>query len=222
VDPLLAFPPGEATSLFVISRPWLVGQRFTVDNEAVRQHLINEVEKVESFQSLGVEAHPKILGSFSSRHVATFTVRPPSTRRSANDRLIVNFYFTVRRGVSIQVSKAIDDAIVVSITMDPAAYQSPPLPPKHDWNIPYDDIRAKVDGLFWLDLVNFIGHPIAGIIINEDWVTDRYEAPRAVSSTGPQITRTVIDDLPPVTPASVDDGQPFPIYGQMRLQWERH
>lgn len=141
-----------------------MGQRFEVDNEAFRQHFINEVEKVEGFRSARVEGRPKINKPFSGVHLIRYTVRPPSARRSPNDWLIVNFHFTVRHGVVVQVFKAGPDAVGVLIAMNPAGYRQAPLPRKMDWGIPYNRVSDHIPN--WLTVLNAIGHPLAGILIH--------------------------------------------------------
>jgi hypothetical protein len=220
VDRNRAFPPSEATSSFLISRPWLVGQRFEVDDEAIRQHLINEVEKVETFRSLRVEAHPKISKPFSGIHLFGYTLRPPSPRVHPDDRLMVNFHFTVRHGVVVQVYKAGPDAVGVLISMNADSYRMASLPRKNDWDIPLSFINRYTDLVSDVLLADAIGHPLAAILLSRDWLTDRYDAPEASSVHDSEITRIVVDDLRGNTPFSVDDGQPFPIYGEILLEWQ--
>src|SRR5262249_39904931 len=100
IDTNIAVPPTEATSSFIVSRPWLVGQTFESDNLPVIDHLVNEVVKVETQRSLRVEAHPKIHKPYSGLYLISYVVRPPTPRRSPNDRLMVSFHFTVRHGIA--------------------------------------------------------------------------------------------------------------------------
>jgi len=203
---------GAATAVSLISRPWLVGQRFQPDDEPIRQHLLNEVIKVETFRSTRVEAHPRILPPFSRPARIDFTVRPPR-RRSPKDRLVVSYHFTVRRGVNVAVSHTGSDAAAVRIDLDPAAYQTAPLPRRKAWNLPVAFIGRQTDVIDKIQLANLIGHPLAGLLLQRDWLTDRYDAPVAASPH---------DSETGTTPYNLDDGQPFPIYGWMRVEWERH
>jgi hypothetical protein len=220
VDRNVALPPADATSSFLISRPWLVGQRFKGDNKAVRQHLIGEIVKVETLLSTRVEAHPIILPPVSSSVVIGYKILPPSPRHSANDRLLVSFHFTVRRGVAVQVSDAGSDAVSVLIVMNPLP--SAPLPHLHDWDIPIQEMEKQTDIITKVLIADAIGHPLAGQLLSRDWLTDRYDAPQASSAHDEEITRMAVSDLRGATPFSFDDSQPFPIYGQVRVQWERH
>jgi len=202
---------GRATAVSVISRPWLVGQRFEVDDEAIRGHLANEVIKVETYRSTRVEAHSKILKPFSGLQHLTFTVRPPVAPRSPDDRLQVTYHFTVRQGVTVEVSNAAGGAVRVLITMDAAAYKPAPLPRRKDWDVPLSFIGHETDAVNMIQLANIVGHPLAGLLLQRDWLTDRYDAPKAPAphaSKGKKIT--------------VDDTQPFPIAGEMRVKWKAH
>jgi hypothetical protein len=230
VDPNMPFPLTEATSSFIISRPWLVSQRFEVDNEAIRQHLINEVAKVEESRSLRVEAHPKIRKPFSGDYLIGYTLRPPTPRRSPNDRLSVSFHFTVRHGVAVQVYKTGNDTVSVLISMNGATYQAAHLPDKNDWDIPLDSLSRYTDLVDKVRIADVVAAALGldpfGLLsswaLSRDWLTDRYDAPTASSVHDSEITRMAVEDLQGNTPFSVEDGQPFPIYGQMRVQWERH
>ena len=76
------------------------------------------------------------------------------------------------------------------------------------------DLAAITLGVDPLELLSLVA-------LNRDWLTDIYQPPVAWSSHDSEITRIAVDDLRGNTPFSVDDSQPFPIYGQLRLQWER-
>jgi len=199
-----------ATVVSLIGRPWLVGQRFQADDAPIRRHLLNEVIKVETFRSTRVEAHPRILPPFSRPVSIEFTVRPPR-RRFPKERLAISGHFTVRSGVHVAVSGG-DGAVAVRIDLDPAAYKVAPLPRRKDWNLPIEFLGRQTDVIDKIQLVNLIGHPLAGLLLQRDWLTDRYDAPVAVSAH---------DSEAGPMPYSVDDGQPFPIYGWMRVVWER-
>jgi hypothetical protein len=231
VDPNIGLPPTEATSSFIISRPWLVGQTFDADNLPLIPHLVNEVYKAETDRSFRVEAHPQIYKPYSNLYLINYTLRPPTQRRSPNDRLIVNFHFTVRHGITVQVRKADSDSVGVVITMNPANYHVPPLPEKQDWDIPADWLDQYSGGLLSkIQIVTYAAAAtgldpyalLASVALNRDWLADRYQAPVASSVHDSEITRIAVNDLSGNTPFSVDDSQPFPIYGQMLLQWERH
>jgi hypothetical protein len=225
-----SFPETESTSVRVISRPWLVGQTFEVDNLPFAPHMLNEVIKTQTLQSTRVEAHPHMLKPFSGIHLINFVVRPPTARRSPNDRLMVSFHFTVRHGVVVQVYKASPDAVGVLISMNDNAYTMASLPHKNDWDIPVRDLGQYADIIKLVQIGDAAGAALgvdpAGLLsswfVGRDWLTDRYDAPVASSTHDSEITTMVVDDLRGNTPFSEDAAQPFPVYGQLRVEWERH
>jgi hypothetical protein len=215
------YPDSEATSTYVISRPWLVGQRFPPDNEALRKHLIHEVEKIAALASLRVEAHPYIHPPFSTTTLLHFRVRPPTRRRSPCDELRVKFHFTVRHGVSVHVYNEGSDSVGVFVTMNPAEFRIAPLPPKHDVDIPTEVLEKSSDEITTVSLVEGFLHPWADVLTNRDWLTDDYDAPQASGVHDGEVTDSAVGQLRPLTRFSTDDAQPFPIYGQMLVYWRR-
>jgi hypothetical protein len=134
----------------------------------------------------------------------------------------VNFHFTARPGVAVQVVNAGNDEVAVLITMNSGIYRAAPLPRKRDWDISFSFAQSATDVINWVQFGNAIGHPIAGFLIDRDWLADRYDPPIASSALDLEIARMAVQDLGGNTPFSIDDRQPFPIYGQLRVQWERH
>jgi hypothetical protein len=177
-----------------------------------------------------VEAHPRIHKAFSGLYFITYVVRPPTPRQSVLDRLLVNFHFTVRHGVAVQVFRADADSVGVAIVMNPASYIAPRLPALRDWDIPVKLIRQYTDDVDLATIADVAGGVLgldpfgllSGLLLNRDWLTDRYDAPQASSVFDNEVARIAVDDLHGNTPFSIDDGQPFPIYGQLRVEWERH
>ncbi len=222
VDPDVTVAPSEATSAFVISRPWLVGQRYEVSGKPLRRHLVDELIKVLTFRSLRMEAHPKIYKPFTGIQMLTFTVKPPSSRKSPNDRLMVHYHFTTRNGVAVQAYPSEGDSVKVTVVMNEAAYQTAPLPPKRNLPVPYSFITSFASVLSWVRNIAIVLHPYAAIVLSRDWYTDVYDAPQAPNPAACAIRRVAANNLGGGSHFSVDDSQPFPIYGQIRLQWERN
>jgi hypothetical protein len=205
----------------VISRPYFVSQEF--GDGPFRTHILKEVAKVESIiGSTRVEAHAHIRKKpFAGVHLLSFTAQPSTPRRSPNDKLMVAFHFTTRPGVAVQVIRG-TDSVGAMISLNEAGYKEPSLPPRHDLNVPFSEIRKGADlpalAEFFLTVIN----PIAGVTLHRDWRGDKYDPPRAVSAHDNEITRKAVSDLSGNTPFSVDASQPFPIYGHMIVYWERH
>src|SRR5206468_4595615 len=56
----------------------------------------------------------------------------------------------------------------------------------------------------------------------DDVLTDRYDAPIAASVRDGEIIRAPVNALPAGQHFSIDDNQPFPIYGWLALYWQEN
>jgi hypothetical protein len=152
VQTLASGQPG--TRVLFTSRPYLVGQRFTLntdeiyddsagDDGAALAHLAKEFAKISAPipLSLLVQAHPKIKSRpFRGVHLLHLKVRPPAQQGGraighSTPRLAVSFQFTVRSGCAVQVSSSSADTVDIWISLSDAGYTPPPLPHRneHDW-----------------------------------------------------------------------------------------
>ena len=220
----------QETTTTVIGRPYLVSQRWPggpggLASLGMIDHLLEEADKVP-LNSTRAEAHPTILPkAFTGVHALSYTVRPPSPRNSPSDRLIATFHFTVRTGVAVQVVNA-GDAVSVVIAMNGNTTTRGDLPAKHDLVVDRDGLK-KMDsraGDLYLGKEIERGALSLGVgaaLLARGVLTDRYDAPVAHSVHDTEVVKVPVNTLRGNTPFSVDDGQPFPIYGQLTLTWER-
>src|SRR5262249_13736664 len=143
----------DATTSTVVGRPYLVSQRWELGS--LRRHVIREALKIihppdaVSLPLWGVsndcpwwepafipcstqiEAHPSIMPKpFAGNPGMSYVIRPPSPRRSSDDRLCVRFRFTVRTGVEVTLLQQGPDQVRANLNMHEGAYNPPPLPPK--------------------------------------------------------------------------------------------
>jgi hypothetical protein len=150
IQSLASAQPG--TRVLFTSRPYLVGQRFTVDTDDIYDdsanddgttlsHFANEYAKVTALpfpfaESYQVQAHPKIKSyPFRGVHLLHIKVRPPAPEdgrpiAGTRPRLAVSFQFTVRSGCAVQVASLSEDTIDVLISLSDAGYKPPKLPPR--------------------------------------------------------------------------------------------
>jgi hypothetical protein len=206
-------------------------------------HLLEEADKIP-LSSTQVEAHPTIMPkAFTGLHSMSYTVRPPSPRKLAGgtaaaavsaDRLMVSFHFTVRTGVAVQVVNSGDDAVTVNIVMNGNINQRAPLPPKINLTVSKSTLaqmNSDAGDLYSLEqfqrgVYGFIfggplGDGLAEVFLSKGVLTDRYRTPLPGSAHDSEIIHVPVDSLSGNTPFSVDDSQPFPIYGHLTLKWER-
>lgn len=220
----------QETTTTVIGRPYLVSQRWpggpgNLASLGMIDHLLEEADKVP-YSSGRAEAHPIILPkAFTGVHAMSYTVRPPTARNSPSDRLIATFHFTVRSGVVVQVARA-GDAVNVVVAMNGNVNTRGALTTRHDVVVDREALK-KMDeraGQLYLGKEIERGGLSSGVgaaLLAKGVKTDRYDAPVAHSVHDTEVVRVPVDSLAGNTPFTVDDGQPFPIYGQLTLTWER-
>jgi hypothetical protein len=233
----------DSTQVKVISRPYLVSQQF--NEGGLWNHLIAEIAKtippfppVPIPASTRVEAHPRIYTTpFFGIQLMTFTVRPPSPRQSPADQLKVQYHFTARSSVTIQlINDAQNDEVKVAIVMNTAGYAPALLPNRHDLDVSLDDLDALQPGLGTKIKGALIGLALGGGglggldpissavvagILSQGVRTDRYDAPRAASTKDVNVVDINADQLGGGPHFDIDDGQPFPVYGFLTVAWER-
>jgi hypothetical protein len=215
----------DATLTTIVGRPYLVGQQF--GDGPTEQHLLNEVGKVLSFRSKKIEAHPTIMPkAFSGVFLVSYTVRPPTPRLHPQDVLMVKYNLIARTGVVVELTNS-GDAVTVYLSMNDVQYTAPALPNKQNTNITLSQLKNLspdagdvYEGvIFGSILVNPLFAPI---VLSTGIETDSYDPPAAKSAHDNNFTRVPVTSLPGNTPLFVDNSQPFPIYGTVALEWERH
>ena len=224
----------DETLSTVVARPYLVSQEFGVSNNALakndidgalRKHLLIEIGKIQSLVSTQVEAHPKIFPTpFSGEQLIKYVVRPVSPRVNPQDKLSVSFHFTTRSGIVVQVVQEPDDAVGVIIALNDVDYKPAPLPSVQHPSLSVQRIaqlNPDAGDLYGaLVGVDSILNPAAAAFFTRGIQTDTYNAPVASSPHDTDVTTVDIDALPGGPHFSVDDDQPFPVYGWLDVKWK--
>ena len=83
-----------------------------------------------------------------------------------------------------------------------------------------DKYSYVIDGLQIADLL--LGKFASAVILNQGILTDRYDAPRAASPLDFQnvAAPVPINQVRQGVGFSEDDGQPFPVYGWLKVWWQ--
>jgi hypothetical protein len=223
---------GVATETYsrVVARPYLVGQEF--GDGALRTHLEKEVAKALSPIPLSnrIEAHPKAYQQpFSSVHLFSYVVRapvlqPPATNALQSWVLVCKFHFTVRTGVAVQVTPQSSDSVKVFVSMNAASYKPARLPVRRDLNVTFSELKSEQP-----DTAAYINGTLAAgvltrgpfdLLLARGILTDRYDAPIAASVHDGEITSVALNALGGGQQFSIDDDQPFPVYGWLSLEWQ--
>jgi hypothetical protein len=216
----------DATSVRITSRPFLVSQEF--DHGSLFNQLSIQVGEAALNPFSRIDAHPRLMPKpFAGRNIITFDIRPPSPRRRPGDRLILESTITQRSaGVTLTAMRHQNspDAVRVSILLNDDDYTPPAEPPRHDFDVSLAELLLDKVGKAGFGVIfgGVAGIPNVGIVVARGFPTHRYEKPNASSAghANSKTRRQVEDDAPNI-PTNRDDGQPFPLFGTMTLEWER-
>jgi len=220
VQPLASGQPG--TRVLFTSRPYLVGQRFTLDKDQIYNdaagddgptliHLAKEYARISAPVvplSLQLEAHPKIKSHpFRGAHLLHMKVRPPvaaggphHSMGGLQPRLAVSFQFMVRSGCAVQVSSSAADTIDVHISLSDAGYTPPPLPHRGTKNWKRDEFDAMRQGI---GLGILLGEG-SGAVLERMLGTAEIDSARVVAILERGINIDLYDPLPSV---DINDAQ---------------
>ena len=108
--------------------------------------------------------------------------------------------------------------------MNSVSYKPAQLPPKKDWRVKFGDLislepeaAASINDFLEYDKPTHLW--LLGVA--DDVLTDAYDAPVAQSERDGEIVSAPVNALGGLQEYfSVDDNQPFPIYGWLALYWQ--
>jgi hypothetical protein len=237
-------PDGDGTEVLLISRAFLVSQDF--NGNSLGEHLSLELMRINGEAAAAalfppalaavppITAKPAILSPpFEGIQLLVFNVSPPTPRQSPDDRLLLSYHFTGRTGVAVQVADASapgqPEKVAVAIVMNDVLYVPAETPPHHEISVSLDDFRVKQADA-WAAFVasGTLGSPVTGPILARGLKTERYDLSPPAS---PKDNENPIEDVEignhtisaeQSAAISTDDQQPYPIYGHLKLHWERH
>ncbi|MGH9970791.1 MAG: LecA/PA-IL family lectin [Pyrinomonadaceae bacterium] len=228
--PLLMFmarPSGvDATSMSVISRPFLVSQEY--GDGGLYEHLVKQLFRV--YPPLlpfpltdQVEARPeRPLKPFSGIKLFNVVIRPPSPRRHPKDQLLVSYQLSARNGVAVKLYNVGDDAVGLAVVLNDIDYNVPDLPKKRNLKVTKKEITEERKDIG--DLIfhfqgagSSLAQPFGAIVLEKGVDTDAYDMltgrdPAPVSTSVSQVDGIRIQP---------DDSQPWPIRGHVTVQWKR-
>jgi hypothetical protein len=225
-DPSARTP--DATIVRITSRPFLVSQEFP--HGSLFNHFLVQLGEAVLNPFSHIDAHPRLMPKpFAGLQTLIFDIRPPTPRRRRSDRLILESTITRRnKSVALAVTEHPDggDAVRAMIMLNETGYDPPSEPARHDFTVKRADLEqldptaaAAMDAsIFALAIA---GQPQVAAVIAKGFPTHRYDHPRAASAGhASSRTRQPVSDLPGV-PTNMDNGQPFPLFGTLKLEWER-
>jgi hypothetical protein len=218
------------------------------DDGTFYAHLTNEIEKV-GLGSTMVEAHPKIKSyPFYGVHLAHFLIRPPAAAKrvgavTALQHLEVSFNFTIRSGCAVEVTSSAADTVDVYIVMNQAGYKPPQLPANPQKTVSIAELEkddpgatseistaehdaeavAGVEGLLLGGLLGAaLGAAAGDLIASRGIKTDAYASLTQavdIDSTQGAVSNVAAASIPPNQGITLNDNQPFPVYGWLEVKW---
>jgi hypothetical protein len=220
--------PATVTFMRIIGRPYLEGQTF--GDGALFPHLYHEIEKYFTVVlSTRLQAHPQIFpkpfsGIQAFSFVAQAPVLPPtSTVVSQAPVLLTTFHFTVRTGVAVQVTRESSSSVRVRIVMNSTSYKPAALPLRSNWDVSFTELSKNHEAYEKINefLEAALPDPLTNLqtVLHSSIRTDQYADPIPASIHDGEITQVTVDNLGG-SQFSVDDSQPFPIYGWLSLEWQ--
>jgi hypothetical protein len=233
----------EFTRAVFASRPYLVGQTFSVDTADIYNdsaandghyfgHLLKEVIKAETIVlSNLVEAHPKIKSyPFRGVHLLQMVVRNPQPSPNTTVHLYdlaVSFHFTVRGGCAVQVIPNDESSVRVLVLLNDAGYTPPALPHRNGHRYSVGELNDLGGAGFWTKLSEgifaVVNNPIATLILGRGLETDEYDPLPAVNLFDLQlaVVNASSSNIPAGIGISQNDSQPYPVFGWLDVKWVR-
>lgn len=218
----------DATTLFRLwSRPHQSPQLFT-DGGQSGLPLATYLENIATTPGSIIATLPVFAKPFQGAHLVAFTVRPPVPHSPpkialpATVQLECSYHFTVNGGCAVEVipSPAEPDAVLVVLALNSARYPALPPPPRHKISIGIDQLlaEAKKEGFnlsvlqqAWADIKDAQFGDIEMYVCGPPPMSQTQDAVNVVPFTP-------VAKLPSNAMAT-DSGQPFPVYGWLKLRW---
>jgi hypothetical protein len=231
----------KRTHAKLVGRPFSSSQVF--DGSTLRHHLIAEVLKLGAgitflpspWASYMIEANPTVLPDLLARsQTLFFDVRPPAFKPSPTAELVANYCFRVRPGVSVEMQAIQADAggpegVRITVILDVNRYRMPSLPKSFqvdkDWRDLGDNLLkamgslSVIIGRIALNLFKWDFN----ILFNRGIRTRRFMSPAQppVLSERETVSWSQLGQARSVGIADGSDDYPYPITGDIFLEWQR-
>jgi hypothetical protein len=240
----------DTTKAIFTSRPYLVSQLYTTDTGTIYQdsgsndgtfyrHLLNEIIKINSFESTLIECHPKVTSNpMRGAHLMRVQVQPPGSSGTvtALKHLVVSYHFTVRTGVAVQLISSAPDTIDVFIVLNSAGYQAPALPhnagkrysqselaaENQDVGSDYLKVEALSAAIHLILPGSIIGSAVITAFLARGVQGDMYDPQNNkvdVLTTSGAVLNAPATNIPAGAGITVNDSQPYPITGWVEAKW---
>lgn len=225
------YPDGSAITLMQLwGRPCQAAQKFTdgsSKNLCLQDYLTNISETLGD-----IVAYPPIFPKpFDGIHLVSFVVRPPSLTPPTGGLAVLgpahlecSYSFTTNKSCGVQVQQSLSDpnAVEVMLALNSAGYPTLSEPPSTQVGYSIDDLRNDIPGN-----ESTLTSILVDIVSTYQSIKDggklkvrTYNPLPAPDVTTHAVPFTALSTLPR-SQVNVDNTQPFPIVGWLKLQWVR-
>jgi hypothetical protein len=226
-----AYPDADAVTLLQLwSRPYQAAQKFT-DGDSRNLSLQSYLTNVSDTLS-DIKAYPPTFPKpFDGTHLVSFLVRPPLLTPPARRlhvlgqaHLECSYSFTTNNACEIQVQQPLSDpgAVEVILALNAARYPSLPEPPSAMVKYKIDDLVHEIPadlGALQTFLVGVVEAYQSKLGFSEaDLYVRQYSPLPAPDASAHVVPFTPLSKLP-LASVNVDNTQPFPIIGWLKLKW---
>jgi hypothetical protein len=225
-----AYPDASAVTLLQLwSRPYQAAQKFT-DGGSKNLSLVSYLTNIS--ETLGdIKAYPPTFPKpFDGIHLVSFLVRPPvptpppGPRALGPAQLECSYSFTTNKACGVQVQQSLSDpnAVEVILALNSVGYPSLPQPPSTMVKYKIDDLVRQIPadlGTLTKFLVDAVEAYQSKFGLSEaDLYVRQYNPLPAPDVSTHAVPFTLLNNLPRSS-VNVDDTQPFPIIGWLKVKW---
>jgi hypothetical protein len=221
---------GAMTLMQLWGRPYQAAQKFTdgsSKNLCLQTYMKNIAETTGD-----IVAYPPIFPKpFDGVHLVSFVVRPPVPTPPPEISVVqgpahleCSYSFTTNNSCGVQVQQSLSDpnAVEVILALNSAGYPNLPEPPSTKVGYSIDSLRSSIPASlsaltsFLVDVVS----EYQSIVHGGNLYVRTYNPLPAPDVTTHAVPFTPLSTLPR-SQVNVDNTQPFPIVGWLKLQWVR-
>ena len=224
------YPDASAVTLLQLwSRPYQAAQKFTdgdSKNLSLQSYLTNIAETLGD-----IRAYPPIFPKpFDGIHLVSFLVRPPVPTPPPGPRVFgpahleCSYSFTTNKACGVQVQQSLSDpnAVEVILALNSVGYPSLPEPPRTLVKYKIDDLVHQIPADLGT-LTNFLIDAVKAYqsrfgLSEADLYVRTYNPLPAPDVSTHAVPFTPLNNLPRSS-VNVDDTQPFPIIGWLKVKW---
>lgn len=231
INPTWSIPANQKNTTYtsIISRPFLVLEKYNAigyGDVTFKEGILRELAGTYFLPGYQLSLTPTVVSTpFQGTKVISYDVFPVATKTNPSDQLSVQFHFTCRSGVAVQVLNK-NDHITVLIVMSSYNYNQDPLKESknflkpHQWTLQEDKVKELYEQYYSIPggaitVASVFGQFQVAQTIAKGMILTGYENPVPASNFDKNIFHLNSSGQQ----FDISDDQPFPIYGWMAVGW---